>query len=360
MPAKYHTQSNASIFNAVRSVMSEEFKARIPEATNTNMLEVGTALTSQEFDVEFNAWQNALVNRIGLVLFFDYTINNPLAKYIYGDMAWGDAIEAIAADIVKGAPMDYGQEGKSIDPFVKCSPEAKAEYHRVMKPIQYCTTIEKDRIREAFTREGGLQRLIGMFVSKLYASADLDTWILTKNEMAFYINDAKKNTGLPLLDTQKVTSQDVTDEVSAKKFILQIKNALSAAKFPNASFNPQKLHKALTNRDFTLFINASILNTIGVEAMASAFNPEQLNMNVRFEPMDDFGSDPKGGSTDDVMAVLAEDEWLLITQQFDEMESIYNPRGRYWNYFLTRKMSFGTTYFKDCIIFRKSWDGVGD
>ena len=159
MPAKYNTQTNVSIFNAVRSVMSEEFKARIPEATTANMLEVGTALTSQEFDVEFNAWQNALVNRIGLVLFFDYAINNPLAKYIYGDMAWGDAIEAIAADIVKGAPMDYGQEGKSIDPFVKCSPEAKAEYHRVMKPIQYCTTIEKDRIREAFTREGGLQRL---------------------------------------------------------------------------------------------------------------------------------------------------------------------------------------------------------
>ena len=357
---KYATQSNVSIFNAVRAVMSEDFKARIPEATKQNMIDVGTALTSQEFEAQFNEWQRALVNRIGLTLFMDYNLNNPLSKYIYGDMSFGEAVEVIAADIVKGAPMDYGQEGKSIDPFVKCSPEAKAEYHRVNKPIQYCTTIEKDRIREAFTREGGLQRLIGMFVSKLYASADLDTWILTKNEMAMYINDAKKTTGLPLLATQKITSVDVTDEDSAKKFILQVKNALSAAKFPNASFNPQGIHKTLQNRDFVLFIRADILNTVGVEAMASAFNPEQLNMNVRFEPMDDFGADPNGGSTDDVMAVLAEDNWLLITQQFDEMESIYNPRGRYWNYFLTRKMSFGTIYFKDCIIFRKSWDGVGD
>ena len=37
---KYATQSNVSIFNAVRAVMSEDFKARIPEATKENMIEV--------------------------------------------------------------------------------------------------------------------------------------------------------------------------------------------------------------------------------------------------------------------------------------------------------------------------------
>ena len=80
-------------------------------------------------------------------------------------------------------------------------------------------------------------------------------------------------------------------------------------------------------------------------------------MNVKIKRMDDFGNDPNGGSTDDVMAVLTEDKrWLLITHQFDDIEPIYNPRGRYWNYFLTRRMSYGSTYFSDAIIFRKSWD----
>lgn len=347
--------SNESIFNAVRATMSPEFQARIPQATKENMLQVSTMLTSQEFEVEFNAWQRQLVNKIGLTLFHDYTLNNPLAKYIYGDMPFGDAIEEIAADIVTGREMNYGEEGKSVDPFVKVSNEVKAEYHRVNKPIQYATSLEKDRIREAFRSEGGVTRLMRMFVNKLYSSADLDTWLLTKNEMAHYINDAKAASGFPLTASQKVTAEDITDEASAKKFILQIKNALSAAKFPNNAFNPQKLHKTLQNRDFTLFIRADILNVIGVEAMANAFNPEQLNMNVNFEPMDDFGIDPAGKTTDDVLAVLAEDNWLLITQQFDEMENIYNPRGRYWNYYLTRKMSFGCSYFKDAIIFRKNW-----
>lgn len=349
------TTSNASIFNAVRSLMSEDFKARIPEATTANMAQVGTVLTSDEFKAEFNAWQNALINRIGMQLFYDYTLENPLQKYIYGNMTFGDAIEVISADIIKGGAMDYGKEGQSIDPFIKMSNEAKAEYHRINEPIQYGTTIERDRIKRAFTSEGGLTRLIGMFVNKLNSSANLDSWLLTKSIMADYINDTKAASGLALTDAQKITTTDITDESSAKKFLLQVKNTVSAMRFPNNAFNPQRIHKTLTNKQLTLFVRADVMNTIGVEALAQAFNVEQLNLNVRIEPMDDFGVDFNGKGTDDVIAVLAEDWWLLITQQFDETESIYNPRGRYWNYFLTRQMSFGTTYFKDCAIFKKSW-----
>ena len=348
--------TNVSIFNAVRNYMSPEFKARIPEATVENMKEISTALTPEQFNADFNEFQKALVNRIGLTLFRDYDLSNPLADQIYGEMTFGDAIEEMATDIVTGREMEYGENGKSIDPFIRCNPETLVEYHKIMKPIQYCTTIEKDRLREAFLSEGGLQKLLNMFVSKLYASADIDTWILTKNEMAYYINDAKKTEGLPLKDAQKITSEDIVDDTTAKKFILQVKQALSAAQFPNNAFNPQGLHKILKKRDFVLFIRADMLNAMEVYSLAAAFNKEMLDMNVKIKPMDDFGTDPNGGDTDDVMAVLTEDKrWLLITHQFDDIEPIYNPRGRYWNYFLTRKMSYGSTYFSDAIIFRKNW-----
>lgn len=350
------TVSNESIFNAVRNYMSPEFKARIPAATVENMKEISTVLTPDQFNADFNEFQKALVNRIGLTLFRDYALTNPLADQIYGEMSFGDAIEEMATDIVTGREMDYGEDGKSIDPFVRSNPETKVEYHKIMKPIQYMTTIEKDRLREAFLQEGGLSKLLNMFVSKLYASADLDTWILTKNEMAYYINDAKAATGLPLKSSQKVTSEDIVDDATAKKFILQVKQALSAAQFPNNAFNPQGLHKALTKKDFVLFVRADVMNAMEVYSLAAAFNKEMLDMNVKIKLMDSFGDDPNGGSTDDVMAVLTEDKkWLLITHQFDDIEPIYNPRGRYWNYFLTRRMSYGTTYFSDAIIFRKNW-----
>ena len=347
--------NNASIFNAVRQYMSPEFKARIPKMTVENMKEVSTMLTSDEFKAEFNEWQSQMINRIGLTLFRDYTLTNPLADQIYGDMQFGDAIEEIAADIVTGREMEYGENGKSVDPFIRCDPETKVEYHRIMKPIQYCTTLERDRVKRALLSEGGLERLLRMFVSKLNSSADVDTWLLTKNEMAYYINDAKKAT-MPLKDSQKVTSEDIVDDATAKKFILQVKQALSAAMFPNRAFNPQGLMKALSQKNYVLFIRADIIDAMEVYSLAAAFNKEMLDLNVKIKKMDDFGIDPNGGKTDDVLAILAEDKkWLLITQQLDELETIYNHRGRYWNYFLTRQMSYGTTYFSDAIIFRKNW-----
>ena len=345
----------ASIFNAVRSQMSQEFQDRIPEATLDNLKEIGLAITSANFTALFNEWQSALINRIGMVIFHDYTLQNRLAKYIYGDMEFGDAIEEIAVDIIKGYDMDYGQEGKSTDPFIKNSNEVKAIYHRINKPIQYTTTIERDRIKRAFLSPDGLSKLIGLIINKLYSSANLDTWTLTKDTMAFYINDGMAAKGFSLTADQKITATDITDKESGEDFILQLKNVISSMWFPNNKFNPMGIHKTLDNSQLTVFIRADVLNSLGVKAMANVFNPENLNIPVNFEPMDDFGIDPNGKSTDDVIAVVAEDNWLLITQQFDDVESIYNPRSRYWNYFLTRQMSFGTSYFKDCAILRKTW-----
>lgn len=355
MAMKISAQPNATVFNAVRAFMSPEFQTRIPEATIENMKEIGLMITSDEYEAERNQWQKALMNRIGMTIFHDYTLQNRLAKYIREGMSFGDTIEEIATDIVSGKKMDYGKDGESVDPFIKMSPQAKAIYHRINEPIQYGTTIEKDRLRRAFLEEGGLSRLVGYFVNKLYSSANLDTWLLTKSIFATYANDAKAASGCPLLATQKITSQDITDEASGKKFLLQIKDAVSSMYFPNAAFNPMKVHKTLDNRELTLFIRADLINKLGVEVRSGVFHLEELNIPVKIELMDDFGEDINGGNADDIMAMLAEDDFLVITSQFEDLDSIYNPRGRYMNYFLTRQMSFGCTYFKDCVIFRKNW-----
>ena len=110
--AKLNNVSNMSIINAVRMTMSKEFQDRIPEANKDNMETIGTMITSDEFEVEMNAWQKALVNRIGLTLFYQKMLNNPLSDLIYGTMSFGDAIEEIATDLVTGRTMDYGTEGQ--------------------------------------------------------------------------------------------------------------------------------------------------------------------------------------------------------------------------------------------------------
>lgn len=347
--------TNMSIFNAIYAAQNQAFQDRIPKANITNMQQVATAITSQAFKAQMNEWFDTLINRVGMVIFHDYAIHNKLSKYIYGRMDFGDAIEEIATDIVKGSSVNYGEDGRSVDPFVVTSPNVKAMYHRINQPIQYCTTVKRDLLNRAFLNAGGLGRLIAMFVNKLYSSANYDSWLLTKAIMAYYINDKMAAEGVPLLPEQKVGTQDVVDQETAREFILKVKNVISAMEFPNNSFNPMKVHKTLSNRDLTLFIRSDILNVVSVDLLSAAFHQENLNLNISIEPMDNFGIDPDGNGTDGVLAVLAEDNWLLLTEQFEDLENIYNPRGRYWNYFLTRAMSFGVTYFKDAVIFSKDY-----
>ncbi len=343
--------NNIALMNALRTDLGLSYQSRIPVATRENIQQIGNMITSDEFEIERNQWQRALFNKIGMTIFNQYVIDNPLSKYIYGSMSFGDAIEEVGMGLFKGRPMDYGKEGQSLDPFVKASPEIKAEYHRIDEPIQYMYSLETRRIRRAFTEENGIVRLMGLMAQGLYNSANVDTWLLTKNVMSSYIHDVKSTSGIPLTADQKATVAEPTDEASSKAFLLAVKNAVSSMYFPHGNMNPQKIPKSLKTSDLVLFVRADVMNTIGVEALSAAFNVEHLNLNIDIEQMDNFGDD-----TDDVIAILAERWWLLITQQYEEQSSIFNPRGSYWNTFLTRAMSFGASYFKDAIIFKTSWD----
>lgn len=346
---------NMTNYNAVRATMSTDMQNRLPVATIDNMKAIGLAITSEKFQLFMNEWQSALFNKIGLTLFREYTLTNPLAKYIYGRMDFGDAIEEIGTGLVTGRAMDYGVDGQSVDPFIITSPEAKASYHRINTPIQYATTIKRDQLNHAFNRPYGVARLIGMFVNSMYSSANVDSWLMTKKAMAWYLNDGMAAEGYPLLENQKIGVAPMTDEESIKDFIIRVKDAISAMGFPQADYNPMGIPKQLKRPNLVLFLNAKAMNRISVKAISAAFNPEELGFKVRVEPMDDFGTDPNGGTTNDVVAVLAEDTWLILTEQFEDMGMIQNPRGRYFNYFLTRAMSFGTSYFSDVAIFRTSY-----
>lgn len=347
--------SNVDNYNAARAVMSTDMQNRLPLATVQNMRDIGLAITSDKFQLFMNEWQSALFNKIGLTIFREYTLTNPLAKYIYGRMDFGDAIEEIGTGLLKGAPMDYGVDGESVDPFIITSPEAKTSYHRINQPIQYACTIKRDQLNHAFTRPYGVARLIGMFVNSMYSSANVDSWLMTKKAMAWYLNDGMAAEGYSLLPNQKVGVSPLTDEDSIKDFIIRVKDAIAAMSFPQADYNPMGVPKQLNKPNLVLFLNAKAMNRISVKAISAAINPAELGFNVRIEPMDDFGTDPLGGTTTDVVGVLAEDIWLLITEQFQDMDMIRNPRGRYFNYFLTRQMSFGTSYFGDVAIFRTSY-----
>lgn len=384
--------TNAQLFNAVRDGMNASFKARIPYMDAKNQNEIGMYITSDGFKTEFNEWLTELVNRIGLVLIHETRIRNRLGWLIYGTMEFGDAIEELMSNIVKGEDYQAGVEGNSIDPFVINNPDVKAVYHRVNSRRMYRVTIYPDRAKRAFLNEYGLQQLLEYIVSQLTQSAQLDDWLSIKNIMNDFIN---KDTPLPKKPSQLLTVKPVVDEQSGKDFVTAVKNLLSDMSFPRADYNQHGMMDMVNADDLVLFVRSDKANYIDVNVLSSAFNRGDLNLTgkgsegyLNIEYVDNFGGlypvDASGaqlypiynqqtGKTTDtyaateggtesvdvanwvdpnknVIALACQRRFFIITRQLERMESIWNPVGLYNNYIYHQWSQYGYTPFKNAVV----------
>lgn len=384
--------TNAQLFNAVRDGMNTSFKARIPYMDAKNQNEIGMYITSDGFKTEFNEWLTELVNRIGLVLIHETRIRNRLGWLIYGTMEFGDAIEELMSNIVKGEDYQTGVEGNSIDPFVINNPDVKAVYHRVNSRRMYRVTIYPDRAKRAFLNEYGLQQLLEYIVSQLTQSAQLDDWLSIKNIMNDFIN---KDTPLPKKPSQLLTVKPVVDEQSGKDFVTAVKNLLSDMSFPRADYNQYGMMDMVNADDLVLFVRSDKANYIDVNVLSSAFNRGDLNLTgkgsegyLNIEYVDNFGGlypvDASGaklypiynqqtGKTTDtyaateggtesadvanwvdpnknVIALACQRRFFIITRQLERMESIWNPVGLYNNYIYHQWSQYGYTPFKNAVV----------
>lgn len=387
--------TNAEIFNSIRATLSGSFQERIPQMDAQNMKSIGMMITSSNFTAEFNEWLNEAVNRIGLVLIRDNTIKNRLSRFVYGTMEFGDAIEELAVNLIKGEDYQPGTEGNSIDPFRISNPDVEVTYHKVNSRRKYRITTYPDRAKKAFLAEGGLMRLINQIVKQLFDAGELDDWYCTKEIFNSYINTPVDGA---INSPYKLEVSEPVDEATGKAFVLAVKNVVTEMTYPTGKFNLMNLTKMVDPSNLTIFIRANLLNNIDVNVLASAFNRSDLNFTpndsqgfMKMIAMDDFGgmtnavaanlptydqygkmvgysttggvltptttlqespislSDPNA----DVLAIIAEDQFPLITRQLERSESIWNPEGLYWNNFLHRWSQYGYSGNMNAVIIKK-------
>lgn len=383
--------NNVEIFNSVRDLTSNSFKSRIPKADSNNMTEIGMLLTKDAYTADFNEWLTQAINRIGLVLIHNAEIKNRLGRFVYGTMEFGDAIEELMTQVIKGE--DYNAGTTSVDPFRITNPDVKAYYHKVNSRRVYRVTTYPDRAKRAFTSPDGLQTLISQIVSQLYSGAELDDWLSMKNVFNVFLDKEADNYA-----TVNVT--DVTDEQTAKDFVTSIKNTITAQTFPTSAYNISGTTKMIDPADLTIFVRADLLNYIDVNVLASAYNRSDLSFTpngssgqVKIEPVDNFGGlypvdssgsqlyplyDGYGKQTGkytntqiissaqpivevnkwvdphaDVLAIMCEDRFPIITRQLERADSIWNPEGLYWNNFLHRWSQYGYSGFMNCVVIKK-------
>ena len=316
--------SQGSIYHQYVPVVTEsttigEFGAPILDSQNINVL--------NDFV--------SLLKKVVYTAVYTKTFNNPLAQLEGDRMPLGNFLEDAYVNPAKA-------RGFNVNDFAgllqKYEAQVATQYLAVNSDLQYCVTITREKIRNAFTSWDNLEALVTAMVNSLYNGA--------------YITRYNQAKGLPLaaFEGGAVKYEVITNpttEATAKNLIRKMRADYSKMQIPSTAFNAWSDVKgedafALKTwsdpQDIVVLISADVEALIDVEVLAAAFNMSKADFLGRVIVVDDFSQYNDDGTVavdgSMIKAMICDKAWFKIKTQDFAMDEFYNANNRTWQYYL--------------------------
>lgn len=292
-----------------------------------------------------------LLQKIVFQAVYNKTFNNPLAELEGERLPLGQFIEDIMVAPAEARHFNVNDFAGLLQKF---EAQVAVQHLAVNSDLQYCVTLTRDKIRNAFTSWNALEDLISGYINSLYNGAYIDMYQNTKGLVTSAYAGNK---------VQVVQVSDVVDEQTAKALIRQIRSTFSKMKFPSTKFNAwskmQKDGKALKvwsdPEDIVVMISADLDAMVDVEVLAKAFNMDKTDFLGKLIVVDDFniynadGSVAVDGSA--IKCLVADRAWFKVKTQDFDMSDFFNPNNRCWNYYLNVVKMYNYSFFANAVIF---------
>lgn len=328
------------ILNTIRSNASEEYKNVIPEATRNNLTSVGNPIL--EHVSLRNEFTNSLINRIAFVRISSLIAKNPLEILKKGNKPLGDDVQEIFINMANGQTFD--PTGKNL--LSRALPDVKAIYHRMNRKDQYKVTIGRQDLAKAFTNWNELGQFIQGCINSLYSGDAYAEFVLFKN----VITNAINNNGIKKV---LLTGDPCETETYAKDFVKAVKTISLGMTFMSSDYNAYldvqtkdtKAVKTFTPKENQIIIIDSATSVaVDVDVLAKAFNLSKTEFLARQIVIDAF-ADPT------VRAVVMDIGTTQIYDDLFELDSFYNPEGKYMNYYLDHWQTVSLSCFTNAVAF---------
>lgn len=315
---------NGSIYHQYVPVVTEsttigEFGAPIIDSQNLNVL--------NDFI--------GLLKKVVYTAVYNKTFNNPLASLEGERMPLGQFIEDVYINPAKARGFDVNDFAGLLQ---KYEAQVATQYLSVNSDLQYCVTITREKVRNAFTSWDQLESLISGMVNSLYNGAYITRYNQTKGlALAAFEGGAVKY--------EVITAP--TDEQTAKNLVRKMRADYSKMQIPSTKFNAWADVKgedafALKTwsdpEDVVVLISADVEALVDVEVLAAAFNMSKADFLGRVIVVDDFSQYNDDGTVavdgSMIKAMICDRAWFKIKTQDFAMDEFYNANSRCWNYYL--------------------------
>lgn len=315
---------NGSIYHQYVPVVTEsttigEFGAPILDSQNLNVL--------NDFI--------GLLKKVVYTAVYNRTFNNPLASLEGERMPLGQWIEDVYINPAKARGFDVNDFAGLLE---KYEAQVATQYLSVNSDLQYCVTITREKVRNAFTSWNNLENLISGMVNSLYNGAYITRFNQTKG-LALAAFNGKG------VKYEVITNP--TNEATAKNLVRKMRADFSKFQIPSTKFNAWADKKgkdafALKTwsnpEDIVVLISADVEALVDVEVLAAAFNMSKADFLGRVIVVDDFSQyDDDGKVAVDgsmIKAMICDKAWFKIKTQDFAMDEFYNANNRTWQYYL--------------------------
>ena len=299
-----------------------------------------------------------LLKKVVATAVYNKTFNNPLANLEGERMPLGQFIEDVYVNPAKA-------RGFNVNDFAgllqKYEAEIATQYLTVNSDLQYCVTITREKIRNAFTSWSNLESLITGMVNSLYNGA----YITRYNQAKGLVLSAYSGN-----NAQIQTVSAVSDGSTAKALVKSMRATFSKMQIPSTRYNAWNKVKggnlALKTwsdpEDVIVMISADVEANLDVEVLASAFNMSKADFLGRVIVVDDFSQYNDDGSLavdgSAIQAIICDKAWFKIKTQDFAMDEFYNANNRTWQYYLNDVRMTNYSLFANAVIFATSMPTV--
>lgn len=334
-----------NVMNAILAEGSEMYQARVPQATQTNLAEVGSAIMN--YQATENEFLSALVNKIAMTIVRNKTFNNPLAVLKKGGVPLGKNIEEIYTNPATGTTFDP----TGADLLQRAIPDTKTIYHSMNRQGKYKATVSKSMLLQAFTSYQALEQLLNSIVNSIYSGDNLEEFMLMKELFGSAIEGGK----IKKIDTDITAINDLD---TAKAFVKSVKTVGQAMEFPTTAFNTYHDINSATDskpvvtwtplQNQVLLLRNDVSVNVDVELLAKAFNVSYTDLKQRTLIVDGFGA---GDEAKNCGAVLCDEAYVQVYDNLTQMESFHNGEGLYDNFIYHHWQTYSLSLFANAAAF---------
>ena len=336
---------SVDILNTIRASASQEYQQRIPEATRTNIAQIGNAFRT--YKLLYNEFCDALVNRIGLTLFEQATFENKLKPFKLGEITSGQDVQEIFTSMAQ-AEGSYNPAGPN--PLGRRAPsDVQVVYHRLNRQDQYAISLGDLDFRRNFTSVNALDEFISGQLNSIYQADEYDEWVLFKHLLATFSFENKAGETRSYFEYECPTFTGSNNEAAAKGFIKTLKKAVQDMSFMSDQFNAAGVKRRTSTNNYALLINKDLLPEISVEVLMSAFNKEEADIKPLIITLDDFDELTTDKSGRKTLGLLVEKDFIRVWDTLIESEQIRNPQGLFTNTFYHHHQILSLSPFKNAV-----------